>query len=607
MCGIIGYKGQRNASEILLNGIKSLEYRGYDSVGMVTLNKNRLEVRKDKGNVDEVNEKLNFLEMRGKIGIAHSRWSTHGVPSRENAHPHISSDGNIAVVHNGIIENYALLKSRLQAEGYRFSSQTDTEVIPMLIEKLCKNHAFEEAVRLSLKELEGTFAIVVLNKNSNMMIAARRASPLVLGIGNDEYFLASDVPAFLQYTKKVIFIDDNEMVMIDDNLNIINFQTEKNVKKNINIIEWEFEQAQKGEFEHFMLKEIYEQPKAIQETFMDRIKNDKIVFEDLGLREESFKKIKRILMVACGTSWHACLIGKFMIESLAKISVEVDYASEFRYRNPIVNETDLIIAISQSGETADTLAAIREARSKGAKVLSVCNVVGSSIPRESDGVIYTRAGPEIGVASTKAFISQITVLYLLGIYLAQIYAAWPEEHLKDRINSLKKIPEQIKYMLDKKNDIIQCAEKHYSKLNALYLGRGTNYPIALEGALKLKEVSYIHAEGYPAAEMKHGPIALIDNKMPVVVIAVKDDSYVKIKGNIQEIRSRGGIVISIATEGDEDIKKQSDHVIYIPKTSGLLYPFLTVVPLQLFAYYVAKERECDIDKPRSLAKCVTVE
>ncbi|TKJ17219.1 glutamine--fructose-6-phosphate transaminase (isomerizing) [Candidatus Woesearchaeota archaeon B3_Woes] len=605
MCGIICYKGPNDGNKIIIKGLKQLEYRGYDSWGIASKYKDRLEIIKKIGKIGEYND---FSEIKSaNIAMGHTRWATHGTVTEKNAHPHISSNKKIAVVHNGIIENYEELKNELIEKGYEFNSKTDTEVIPHLIEEYAKNNEFEEAVTLVLKKLEGTYAIIVINNDSDKIIAARKASPLVLGIGEKEFFIASDVPAFLEYTKKVIFLEDNEMVVINDEYKIKNIETGKEFKKNQVEIDWDAEQAQKGEFEHFMLKEIFEQPVAIENTITSRIKDNKVFFEDFKLTDDYLKSINRIMIVACGTSWHAGLVGKLILESLGKIPVEVDYASEFRYRNPILDDKTLVIAISQSGETADTLAAMKEAKSKGATVLSICNVIGSSIPREADETIYTRAGIEIGVASTKAFTTQLSVLYLLGVYLAQLRGTWPEEHLIERLDYLKRIPEQIESMLKKDKEIMDCAKDYYRKTNAIYLGRGTNFPIALEGALKLKEVSYLHAEGYPAAEMKHGPIALVDNQMPVVVICVKDESYVKIKGNMEEIKSRGGIIISIATEGDEEIKKISDHVLYVPETSGLLYPFLTVVPLQLLAYHIAKLRECDIDKPKNLAKSVTVE
>jgi glutamine---fructose-6-phosphate transaminase (isomerizing) len=604
MCGIIGYKGNRNASDLVVKALKQLEYRGYDSWGIACKIGNEIKIHKKIGKIGKA--KLDgFIE--SKVAIAHTRWATHGKVTDENAHPHFSADKKLAVIHNGIIENFEEIQLELTKKGYKFNSQTDTEVIPHLIDEYQKKNDFVTSVKLTLKRLKGTYAILVISQDSDLMIAARKASPLVLGIGENEYFIASDIPAFLEYTKKVVFLDDNEMVVLNKNYEIINTLTDQLVKKEIVEIEWNAEQAQKGKYEHFMLKEIFEQPEAIKNTFSSRIKDNKVTFEDFCLSDEYFKSINKITIIACGTSWHAALVGKYTLEALSKIPVEVDYASEFRYRNPIVNEKTLVIAISQSGETADTMAAIKEAKSKGSKVLSICNVIGSTISRESDCVIYTRAGIEIGVASTKAFTTQLCVIYLFGVYLAQIKKTWSKEHLDERIEFLKKIPSLIQIILNDEKKIVECAKEYYTKKNALYLGRGTNFPIALEGALKLKEVSYLHAEGYPAAEMKHGPIALIDKEMPTIFICVKDESYTKIKSNMQETKARGGKIITIATENDEDIKKLSDNVLYVPKTSGLLYPFLTVIPLQLLAYHVAKYRECDIDKPKNLAKSVTVE
>ena len=606
MCGIIGYKGEKDAAKIVVEGLKSLEYRGYDSWGVAGLKGGKLHIAKEKGKIGTVSlESLNIPD--SKTAMGHTRWATHGKVTQENAHPHMSSDSGIAVVHNGIIENYAELRNELIEKGYSFNSETDTEVIPKLIEEYSKENGFEDAVRLSLKKLDGTFAVVVLKEGSEKIIAARRASPLVLGVGKGEYFVASDIPAFIAHTRDVVFLEDGEMVSIGEGYKISNFETSSNVERKPVRIEWNVEQAQKGEFEHFMLKEIFEQPDAVRNTISSRIKGENIVFEDFKLDDDYLKSIKRICIVACGTSWHAGIAGKYMIEALGKINVEVDYASEFRYRNPVLDKNTLVIAISQSGETADTLAAIKEAKSKGAKVLSICNALGSSIPRESDSTIYTRAGIEIGVASTKAFTTQLAVFYLFGVYLAQLKETWSKEHIAERIEYLKNIPDQIEAMLKKDTAIVDCAAEYYKKTNALYLGRGTNFPIALEGALKLKEVSYLHAEGYPAAEMKHGPIALVDHEMPTVVVCVKDESYSKIKGNMEEIKSRGGKIVAIATEGDEDIRKLADHVLYVPETSGLAYPFLTVIPLQLLAYHIAKFRGCNIDKPKNLAKSVTVE
>lgn len=603
----MGYKGKRNANEAVLKGLKQLEYRGYDSWGIAELQDSKINLVKSIGKIGAINLKdLNLNDSRMSIG--HTRWATHGGVTEKNAHPHMSQDGKIAVVHNGIIENYYELKLFLEEKGLLFKSQTDTEVIPSLIGYYMKQgKSFEDAFRETLLKLEGSFAIVAVNSENDKMLVARRASPIVLGIGDNEYFVASDVPAFLEYTKDVIFIDDNEMIEINDKVEITNFVTGERVNKEREKIDYDISQARKGDYEHFMLKEIHEQPNSIRDTIRGRVKDGKIVFDDFKLNDFYLGSVNKITFIACGTSWHAGLVGKFIIEALTKIPVDVDYASEFRYRNPIVDDKTLVIPITQSGETADTLAAIHEAKSKGAKILAICNVKGSSIPRESDETLYTRAGIEIGVASTKAFTSQLAVLYMFGVYLAQLKETWPVNHLEERVEFLEKIPAQMEEMLKENEDILKCAEENFTKTNALYLGRGTNYPVALEGALKLKEVSYLHAEGYPAAEMKHGPIALIDNKMPVIVVAVKDDSYEKIKGNIEEIRARGGIVITVATSGDKEIEKMSSHTLFVPETSGLAYPFLTVIPLQLLAYHVARLRECDIDQPKNLAKSVTVE
>jgi len=607
MCGIIGYKGVRDANEIVLKGLKQLEYRGYDSWGIAALVDKKISLVRKTGKISGI--KLSELQLKkSNLSIGHTRWATHGGVTESNAHPHMSQDSKIAIIHNGIIENYYELKLTLEKKGVKFRSETDTEVIPCMIEQNMKEGKnFTEAFKQTVLQLEGSYAIVAIHSDSEKMLVARKSSPIVIGISDNEYFVASDVPAFLEYTKKVMFIEDNEMVEINSKVEVTNFVTNKKVDRKIQIIDYDITQAQKGEYEHFMLKEIYEQPTAFKETIRGRIKNNKAVFENFKLSDNYLKNVEMIKIVACGTSWHAGIVGKFMIESLGKIPVEVDYASEFRYRNPIINEKTLVVVISQSGETADTLAAIKEAKNKGAKVLAICNVMGSSIPRESDETIYTRAGVEIGVASTKAFTSQLAVLYLFAVYLSQVKKTWSNEHLKERLDFLERIPQQMQDMLEEDKEIVETAKKHFLKTNALYLGRGTNYPIALEGALKLKEVSYLHAEGYPAAEMKHGPIALIDQKMPVILIAVQDSSYEKIKGNIEEIKARGGIVITIATEGDQEIKKLSDTVLYVPKTSGLAYPFLTVIPLQLLAYHIARLRECDIDQPKNLAKSVTVE
>jgi len=607
MCGIIGYLGEGDANEIVLKGLKQLEYRGYDSWGIASADKEKINLVRKVGRIGGIELSSLGLPQSG-LTIGHTRWATHGKVTESNAHPHLSQDRKTAVVHNGIIENYYELKSFLEENGVQFRSQTDTEVIPCLIEyNMKKGISFKDAFKEALNQLEGSFAVVAIHSGFRGMLAARKSSPLVIGIGDKGHFVASDVPAFLGYTNKAVFLEDNDMAAIDGTLEISNFVTGKKASRKTETLDYGMSQAQKGKYEHFMLKEIYEQPDAIRETLRGRINGGKVVFENFRLDNNYLKGIKMVKIVACGTSWHAGIAGKFMLESLAKIPTEIDYASEFRYRNPIIDNNTLVIAISQSGETADTLAAVREAKSKNAKVLSICNVMGSSLPRESDECIYTRAGMEMGVASTKAFTSQLAALYLFGVYLAQLRGSWDENHLKERLAFLERIPSQMAELLKKDGEIVKTAQKHFARPNVLYLGRGTNYPIALEGALKLKEVSYIHAEGYPAAEMKHGPIALIDRFMPVVIIAVQDSSYDKIRSNIEEIRARGGIVIAIATEGDTEIGKISDTVLFVPKTSGLAYPFLTVLPLQLLAYHIARLRECDIDKPKNLAKSVTVE
>jgi len=609
MCGIVGMVSNRNASEILLSSIKKLEYRGYDSVGMACLEKGLMQIKKDAGKIDDVDEKLNFAELKGNIGIAHSRWSTHGKVTKENAHPHTDCKQKIAVVHNGIIENYSQLKEILMKKGHKFLSETDTEVIAHLIEENY-NGSLKDAVLKTLKIIEGAYAIgVICTEEPDKIIAARKESPLIIGIGNGENFIASDVPAIINLTKQIIFLDNNEIaVLTKDDVKV--YDTDgKEIKKEIKIIDWDASKAEKQDYEHFMLKEICEQPEAIEDTIDERIKdNDIEIAEEIGLSNEELSKINRIVIVACGTSWHAGLVGEFMLEELARINTEVEYASEFRYRNPIVDDKTLVIAISQSGETADTLAAMREAKKQGAKVISICNVKGSSIARESDGVIYTYAGPEIGVASTKAFTSQLIVLYLITIYLGKIRNVLPEEQVKNRIRDLRKIPLQVKSIIENKKEIKLLAEKFFRKTNAIYLGRGNNYPIALEGALKLKEVSYIHAEGYPAAEMKHGPIALIDEEMPVFFIATKDNvTYRKVLSNIEEVKARKGIVVAVATKNDSEVAKLVDYIIYIPENSYILTPLLAVIPFQLLAYYIAVKRGCNVDKPRNLAKSVTVE
>ncbi len=609
MCGIVGYIGKSASAEILLECIRRLEYRGYDSVGMATIADGRLHIRKDIGKIEEVDNRLNFREMEGKIGIAHSRWATHGGVNKENSHPHCNTNGDISIVHNGIIENFSVLKERLTKKGYDLCSETDTEVIVHLIDSYYDGN-LRDAVIKALRDLEGSYALgIISSKEPDKIIAARNESPLIVGLGKGENFIASDVPAILKFTKNVVYLDNMEIAELSkDGAHFYNLDG-KEISKKAHKIMWNALQAEKQGFAHFMLKEIFEQPDVIAETVKKRISDDRIIMDkEIKLSPQEIKDIKRIIIVACGTSWHAGIVGEFMLEELARIPVEVEYASEFRYRDPIIDDGTMVMAISQSGETADTLAAIREAKSKGATIMSIVNSVGSSIARESDTVLYTNAGPEIGVASTKAFTSQLTILYLMTVYFGSIRGHIDEQQIKNRIRDIRLIPMQIQSVLDDADYIKLHAKKYFKKKNALYLGRGINYPIALEGALKLKEVSYCHAEGYPAAEMKHGPIALIDKDMPVVVIATKDNrTYGKVLSNIQEVKARGGEVIGIVTKGDNDIAKNVDHNLHVPENSYILTPMLAVIPLQLFAYYVAVMRDVDPDKPKNLAKSVTVE
>ena len=610
MCGIVGIVGcKEKLGDMLLDSIKKLEYRGYDSAGITTVSENKILIRKDVGKIDEVNKKVNFSELKGNIGLGHTRWATCGRVTKENSHPHTDCKEEISIVHNGIIENHSELKKELIEKGHKFQSETDTEVIAHLIEDNYDGD-IKEATTKALKKIEGSYALGIISaKEPEKLIAARNESPLIIGVGKNENFIASDVPAILSHTKKIIYLDNKELaVLTQDNITVFDLNGNE-IKKEINEIDWNAEMAEKQGYTHFMLKEIHEQPRALTETINGRIKNNCVdLKEELNLSSKELSEIKRIVIVACGTSWHAALAGEFMFEELAKISTEVEYASEFRYRHPIISKDDLLIAISQSGETADTLAALREAKKQGAKILSICNVKGSSIDRESDIVLYTHAGPEIGVASTKAFTTQLVVLYLLTLYLSQLRKTLDDNTIQDLIANLRKLPLQLEKVFNNEEEIKKLANIYYNKSNALYLGRGVNYPIALEGALKLKEISYIHAEGYPAAEMKHGPIALIDKEMPVIFVAPKDIyTYKKVLSNIEEVKARGGIVIVIATEGDEEIKKIVDHVIYIPKNLYTLSSILAVVPLQLLAYYIAKKRGCDIDRPKNLSKVVTVE
>jgi glucosamine--fructose-6-phosphate aminotransferase (isomerizing) len=608
MCGIIGYVGDRPCVEILVEGLKRLEYRGYDSAGLAIINGNGLEIRKDVGKIAALEALLAEHPIQGSIGIAHTRWATHGVPSQRNAHPHSGCKQQFAVVHNGIIENCDSLRERLQRSGHHFDTETDTEVLVHLFEESW-NGSLEETVATALKTVEGAFGIAVVSRlDPTKVIGARRGSPLVVGVGKNEYFLASDVSAILAYTRHVIYLDDEEMVVLTPEGYRTQTLNEVAVVKAVEEITWDLSQIEKGGFPHFMLKEIFEQPHALRDAMRGRIHADtgETRLGGLNLTPEQIEGFNRIILTACGTSWHAAMIGEYMLEEFCRIPVEVEYASEFRYRNPVIDERTLVIVISQSGETADTLAAMREAQRRGASVLGICNVVGSTIAREASGGIYTHAGPEIGVASTKAFTTQVAVLMILTLHLSRLRAkAIPGAQAMTR--ALLDIPGLVERCLTGSDRIREIAAAYARHNNFLYLGRGPNFPVALEGALKLKEISYIHAEGYPAAEMKHGPIALIDQHMPVVFICTRDSAYEKILNNMEEVRSRKGRIIAIATEGDTALERRADHVIYVPQTLDPLIGLLSVIPLQLLAYHMAVLRGCDVDQPRNLAKSVTVE
>ncbi|GAX59530.1 glucosamine/fructose-6-phosphate aminotransferase [Candidatus Scalindua japonica] len=608
MCGIVGYIGENCAQPILINGIKRLEYRGYDSSGISVFDDGKILCEKSVGFVSELEKKIDGRFKEATSGIVHTRWATHGAPTIENAHPHVDCSGKISIVHNGIIENYNYLKAKLEKEGHVFKSETDSEVIAHLIESHFEG-VLEDAVRTALKEVEGAYGLAIISaEDPGKLVAARHGSPLIVGIGEREHYVASDVAAILEYTKEVVYLDDNEIaVLTKDGMSTTDIDNVQIIKR-VDEVQWNLDKIEKGGYEHFMLKEIYEQPEAIRDAMLGRFEKNSSLVHLGGLKdhENDLLKIRRIIIVACGTSWNAGLIGEYMIEEHLGIPVEVEYASEFRYRDPVIEVDTMVIAISQSGETADTLAAIHEARKKGALILSICNVVGSSIARAADCGIFLHAGPEIGVASTKAFTSQIVVLFMFTLFMARIRGK--EEILdSDLANKLIVLPEQVKSILDNNDQITEIAELYKDSDNCLYLGRGYNYPVALEGALKLKEISYIHAEGYPAAEMKHGPIALIDKNMPVIVVATTDKVYSKVLSNIEEVRARGGRVIAIASKGNGEISKMVDHVIFIPETIDALVPILSVIPLQLLAYQMAVMRGCDVDKPRNLAKSVTVE
>lgn len=615
MCGIVGYIGHRDAYPIVIEGLKRLEYRGYDSAGIALFDGTELKVSKTKGKVSDLEERVESqISKSGNLGIGHTRWATHGVPNDINSHPHVSNSGELVIIHNGIIENYESLKQELIKRGYTFHSDTDTEVLINLIEevKTKENVKLGKAVQIALNQVVGAYAIAVFDKNKpEEVVVARLGSPLAVGIGNDEFFIASDASPFIEYTKNAIYLEDEEMAIIrfHKGIKVRKIKDDSLVDPYIQELQLNLEQIEKGGYEHFMLKEIHEQPKAITDTYRGRLLRDEAIIKMAGV-EDNMKKFlnsNRIIIVACGTSWHAGLVAEYIFEDLARIPVEVEYASEFRYRNPVITENDVLIAISQSGETADTLAAIKMAKSKGAFVFGVCNVVGSSIARESDAGAYTHAGPEIGVASTKAFTTQITVLSLIALRLARAKGTISSSDFRNYLLEMEMIPAKVEKALESDAHIQAVSKIYKDSANFLYLGRGYNFPVALEGALKLKEISYIHAEGYPAAEMKHGPIALIDENMPIVVIATKAEHYDKVISNIQEIKSRKGKIIGVITEGDTVVRELADHVIEVPDTIEALSPLLTTIPLQLLSYHIAVMLDKNVDQPRNLAKSVTVE
>ena len=620
MCGIVGYVGNKQVVPLIIDGLRKLEYRGYDSAGIAVVNEaHDLEIRRAEGKLRNLEEAIRLSPLDGTYGIGHTRWATHGRPTEENAHPHRDCTGRVVVVHNGIIENYLQLKERLRKSDHRFVTETDTEIIAHLIEEYLKEDpSFERAVRMTVSELHGIFALSIINANeADTIIAVRQGPPVVIGLGDREFFVASDIPPILQHTRDVFFLGDGEIAIINkEAVRVTDFEG-NSVQPSIQRITWDPIMAEKGGFKHFMLKEIYEQPRAVRETVQGRISLDsgQVFLDDMpNITAADFKRFTSITIAACGTSWHAGLAGKYMIEQLARIPVDVDYASEFRYRNPVMDENSLLLVISQSGETADTIAALREAKELGSKVLAICNVQGSMIVREADGTILTHAGPEIGVASTKAFTCQMVALYLLGLYLGQVRGTLSSEEAMGHAQQLAELPVKLEHLLNDSDGIEELAKEFFRVTDFLYLGRGINFPVALEGALKLKEISYIHAEGYPAGEMKHGPNALIDERLPVLFINTKENGnhsselrYEKTHSNIVEVKAREGIVISVLTEGDSMSSVVSDYVIEIPPASDLLCPILSIIPLQLLAYHIAVRRGCDVDQPRNLAKSVTVE
>ncbi len=624
MCGIVGYVGKKQVVPVIIDGLKRLEYRGYDSAGIaVAGNGEGLQIRRAEGKLRNLEEVIRNKPLDGTYGIGHTRWATHGRPTEENAHPHRDCSGRIVVVHNGIVENYLSLKKKLIEEGHKFTTETDTEIIAHLIEKYYlktgNGHrpSLEEAVRKAVKELTGVFALVVISTDEpNKIVAARNGPPAVIGLGKDEYFVASDVPAILSHTRDLFFLADGDLAVItQQGVTLSDFEGNP-VQRQVQHVTWDPIMAEKGGFKHFMLKEIYEQPRTVRDTTLGRVSQDtgRVFLDEMHVTEDEFRRLTKMNIAACGTSWHAALAGKFMIETMARVPVEVDYASEWRYRDPILAHDTMTMLISQSGETADTIAAQREAKAKGSKTIAICNVVGSMITREAAGTIYTHAGPEIGVASTKAFTGQLTALYLFSLYLAQVRGAMSAEQAKAAVQELMRIPGKLEQILTHDEACDELAKTYIRAHDFLFLGRGIHYPIALEGALKLKEISYIHAEGYPAGEMKHGPNALIDESLPVVIIATRDVNspasmvrYEKTISNLKEVKARSGIVIALATEGDQEITESADHVLYVPPAPEELSVILEIVPLQLLAYHIAVRRGCDVDQPRNLAKSVTVE
>lgn len=615
MCGIVGYIGHRDAYPIIIKGLQRLEYRGYDSAGIVLFDGESMQLSKTKGKVEDLKKKATqSITTNGKLGLGHTRWATHGVPNDVNSHPHYSNSGDLVIIHNGIIENYSSIKKALIKRGYAFESDTDTEVLINLIEEVKKKEGVKlgKAVQIALNQVVGAYAIAVFDKNKpDEIVVAKLGSPLAIGIGENEYFIASDASPFIEFTSNAVYLEDEEMaiIRIGKEIKLRKIKDDAIAYPNILELQLNLEEIEKGGYDHFMLKEIYEQPRAILDTYRGRLLADQGLIRMAGIDQnlEKFLNANRIIIVACGTSWHAGLVAEYIFEDLARIPVEVEYASEFRYRNPVITDKDVLIAISQSGETADTLAAIKMAKEKGAFVFGVCNVVGSSIARETHAGAYTHAGPEIGVASTKAFTTQITVLTMIALKLAKEKGEFSESKFHEFLTELEGIPQKVEKALESNDLVEQIAEVYKDSSNCLYLGRGYNFPVALEGALKLKEISYIHAEGYPAAEMKHGPIALIDEEMPVVVIATRKGHYEKVVSNVQEIKSRSGKIIAIVTEGDETVKGIADHVVEVPETSEALTPLLTTIPLQLLSYHIALMRGCNVDQPRNLAKSVTVE